>query len=236
MKVLILCQRKFTSTIQHDKVKKIVYKISKFIEEQYDGIVDVEYTFLTTCMVDDPPDCADIKMNFNMYNEQTYNWVHNNKKNFDAIILNTCPTPLFPLHFWYGMWELLIDGGRLYLTAFDRGLSYFKGDDNVFSLYFRDGKDPDAKFGLPIKPKIKIGIYAMFNQIHNQYLTKKHYVRDSDIYYYLLNEACTAGSFEKLFPILPKFLQDFILEICNFMVKNTTKGNKLLAENIINSI
>ena len=52
--------------------------------------------------------------------------------------MNTCPIAILSIHFWYGMWELLENGGNLYITAFDVKTLPHEFEDNLFLilLYF----------------------------------------------------------------------------------------------------
>lgn len=238
MEILILCQRKYTPGKEHYKVREVVSKIFKFVEDQYKDIdTTFNYTFLTNCFPDDPQECADVRMMFNMYNEKTQVWVNNNKKKFDVIILNTCPIMLFPIHGWYGFWELLVDGGRLYMTNITNQIT--TRDPNVMKLVFAKNKPNMHIVLIPIIPIVQEAINVIFSKMDNKYLIKKECKQEykqecNNIYSYLLDEACRKESLEKLFPILPKNLQNFIFRLCNFIVKNPIVANKNLAINIIN--
>ena len=226
MKILVLCQRKKTDTNDKNTVNKTVNSITKFIESIYSDKDNFEYTFLTKCLLNDTlPDCADIKMEFNMYNKKTQEWVFKNKGYFDIIILNTCPISFFPIHFWYGMYELLSNKGNLYMMAIN--------SNNIQNILFNslnmDGKD-NTIILRPINDLTLKAIKVLFSVDSNGNFLYKNKVLNDVIYSYLLDESCNIKTLVFLFPILPKKLQNFILNVANFSILYDIPRNQELCK------
>ena len=56
---------------------------------------------------------------------------------------------------------------------------------------------------------------------------------NSIIFSYLLDESCNEKSLVKIFPILPRELQNFILNLCTIILKYKIKGDKMLSQNLL---
>lgn len=230
MRVLVLCQRKRTDTGDKNAVRSTVESIAKFVESRYGNKDDIEYTFLTLCLPgDNIPDCADVKMDFNMYHKDTQQWVSKHRGYFDIIILNTCPLKFFPAHFWYGMYELLSERGDLYMMA----ISSTKVQNVLSNALNMDNKEPTLIM-LPIEGFVLKSIELLFYMGKtNNYLRKNKVVNDI-IYSYLLDESCSGKTLVLLFPILPKELQDFILDVAHFSILYDVPRNEELGKILIN--
>lgn len=99
---------------------------NKYIEKRYyeiSGNKEVaHFEYITTGLKDvDESDYADYEMVFDMTSLETQEWVVNKKDVYDDIILNTCPFAyILDLYNVYGMYELLKDGGKMYMMAVTR--------------------------------------------------------------------------------------------------------------------
>ena len=224
MRVLVLCQRKLTEWGDHKAVRSTVESIAKFVESRYGNKDDIEYTFLTRCLAGDIiADCADVKMEFNMYHTETRKWVGMNRGNFDIIILNTCPVGLFPAHFWYGMYELLSDRGELYMMAINRTRI-----QNILSNALDMEKKDNTLVLLPINGFALRAIEVLFSVGGTGNFLMKNRELNDIIYSYLLGESCSRKSLVLLFPVLPNELQKFILDVAHFSILYNVPRDKEL--------
>ena len=230
MRVLVLCQRKRTEWGDHKAVRSTVESIAKFVESRYGNKSNFEYTFLTRCLPGDIiPDCADVKMEFNMYHKETQKWVSRHMGYFDIIILNTCPLGFFPVHFWYGMYELLSERGDLYMMAISRTKV-----QNVLSNALNMDNKESTLIMLPIEGFALKSIGLLFSIGKTNNFLRKNKVINDIIYSYLLDESCSRKSLVLLFPILPKELQDFILDVAHFSILYDVPRNEELGKILIN--
>lgn len=229
MRVLVLCQRKRTESGDKNTVRSTVESIAKFVESRYGNKDDIEYTFLTLCLPgDNIPDCADVKMDFNMYHKDTQQWVSKHREYFDIIILNTCPFSFFPAHFWYGMYELLSERGDLYMMS----INSTRIKNVLSNALDLDGKDNTLVL-LPIKGLSLRVIEILFSVGGTGNFLRKNKVVNDIIYSYLLDEGCSRKCLVLLFPILPKELQDFILDVAHFSILYDVPRNEELGKNLL---
>ena len=197
MNILILCQRK-CSTIDSN-VEKTIKIIKNFVEKQNPNITNFNYTFITPGTSNDQnPNCADVFMIFDMFTQQTLNWVKQNQNKYDSVILHTCPSPLFNPSFWFGIAKVLTNKGLLYMTT-------IKPINPILinlTLKLIDNKYENlAKFN---KESIEM-INLLFNRTQNE-LIKKTNVDMTNVYKILITYNCKnkVDGLLKIFPLLPE--------------------------------
>ena len=213
MKILILCQRK-QSTVDTDKLLKANNNIKAFVESIY-PFSNHDYTFLTDCPREKNTCAADVKMNFDMMNEQTQNWVNINIGSFDLIIMNTCPVSLFRVDFWYGMYKLLKVNSRLYITNFSSN-----GGLNITSDVFIDGAEKMTIIQ-PVKGEPLKAVNVLFDVSFGDFLLKNNEKENPVIFTYLIKQSC--HRIREIYPILPEYIQKIIINICETALQNSDK-------------
>lgn len=210
--VLVLCQRKCSKVDK--RVENTVINIKNFVKENFGRKNNFTYTFLSDGMITDTDhECIDVIMRFDMSTEKTVRWVKNNENFYDIIIINTCPFYWLPIEFWYGMWKVLSEKGKLFLTVF----SSTRKLNITLNLTHGDSTLPPIR---KLNPEILEFIHLLFDiDKENKILIRKDTNID-DAVCILLNNS---DNLDKMFHFLPYDLQQFTLNISSHMINNKTE-------------
>ena len=148
-----------------------------------------------------------------MYTQETREWVKDNEKVYDIIILNTCPFSLLSREFWYGMWKVLSKKGKIFMTAISDKNSNFNltlgltiGDNSIdFKIRTID---------LDLLEFIRL-LFDIDKK--NKMLIRKN-VNIDNVFSVLLECTDENNNLDKLFVILPYNLQKFTIDISSHIM------------------